>query len=96
MSNVTALPRSSWLKRCKTNEKGRPFPNLANACLALREAPELKDSFAFDEMLRAPILLHEIGDPMSSPSRPMRDDDVALLAEWIQKAGIPGMPVRSP
>jgi predicted P-loop ATPase len=95
MSNVTILPRVGWLKRCVKNDQGKPLPILANALLALREAPELKDSFAFDEMLRAPVLLHEIGEPISSAYRPMRDDDVTLLAEWMQKAGLPGMAARS-
>ena len=48
---------AAWLDRCQKNEKGAPRSNLANAVLALREAPELRDLFTYDDMLRAPLLV---------------------------------------
>ena len=48
---------AAWLDRCQKNEKGGPRSNLANAVLALREAPELRDLFTYDDMLRAPLLV---------------------------------------
>jgi predicted P-loop ATPase len=99
MATITPFPRASWLKGCQKRRlkdgTEQLLSNLHNALHALREAPELRDSFKFDEMLRAPILLHEIGDPMSPAYRPMRDDDVTSLTERIQKAGLTGMPART-
>jgi hypothetical protein len=49
-----------WLRNCVCDDRGRIVPNLANLLVALRAAPELIDVFAFDEMLRAPILMKDL------------------------------------
>jgi predicted P-loop ATPase len=86
----------SWLLDCQHDDRGRVIPNLANALIALRGAPELSDAFAFDEMLQAPILLKELpvapkGESASiGPApRPIRDTDVSQLQEWLQHLGMP-------
>lgn len=77
-----------WLAYCQQNGEGNLRSNLANAMVALREAPELQDQFAYDEMLRATLLMKALpgyrshGDP-----RPVRDDDVTAVQEWLQLAG---------
>src|SRR6185437_14495903 len=65
----------------QTNDEGKPRSNLANAMLTLREAPELRDRFAQDEMLRAPLL-------MKPEQRPVTDADVSRVQEWMQRAGL--------
>jgi predicted P-loop ATPase len=85
-----------WLSDCITDERGRAVPNLANLLVALRAAPELTSAFAYDGMLRAPILTKKLpvapagesanGDPLP---RPLRDTDVSQLQEWLQHKGMP-------
>ena len=82
---------AAWLDRCQKNEKGAPRSNLANAVLALREAPELRDLFTYDDMLRAPLLVKALPsteDDSSDLPRPVRDDDVTAVQEWLQLAGL--------
>ena len=76
----------------------RPGPrlaNLANIMVALRTAPEIAGSFAFDEMMRAPILVQAlpladgIASDLGPYPRPVRDADVSQLQEWAQRAGLP-------
>jgi hypothetical protein len=88
--------RAPWLRDCICDERGRIIPNLANALIALRTAPDLAETFAYDAMLCAPILLKDMpvapgaerGDTDSLP-RPVRDDDVSRLQEYLQHAGMP-------
>jgi hypothetical protein len=54
-----------WLGECIANDAGKSLPILANALIALRADPGLCNAFAYDEMGRAPMLLHDIGDPLS-------------------------------
>ena len=91
-----APDRAAWLKGCILDERGRVIPNLANVLTALRAAPELASTLAYDEMLGAPILLQHLpvtpgGGPQSSdpPPRPLRDADVSQLQEFLQHSGMP-------
>nr|WP_245504440.1 virulence-associated E family protein [Lichenihabitans psoromatis] len=75
--------------------KGRPLPVLANAMTALRAAPELIEAVAFDDMLKAPLLMSALpivegseADWNDTLGRPVRDTDVSQLQEWLQHAGI--------
>ena len=83
-----------WLESCQRAPGGEPRPNLANVMVALRDDPALADLFAYDQMLRAPILLRpvpckivEVPAPEFEP-RPVRDADVAALQEHLQLAGL--------
>lgn len=84
---------ADWLEKCQTNSRKEPRPNLANALLALREAPQVKDLLGFDEMLRAPLLLAPVprGEAGGPFPRSVRDTDVSAIQEWIQLAGIAGL-----
>jgi predicted P-loop ATPase len=78
-----------WLIHCQRNSEGNPRSNLANAMVALREAPELQDRFAYDEMLRASLLMKPLpGSMPHSAPRPVRDEDVTAVQEWLQLAGL--------
>jgi predicted P-loop ATPase len=81
---------SRWLSRCIKGDNGKPLPILANVLTALREDPAIKDAFAVDEMLRAPMLLHPIGHPLDVGTwpRPLTDTDVTDVVEFLQRAGL--------
>lgn len=73
-----------WATGCLKNETGKPLPVLANALLALRHEPTLKNMFAYDEMLCAPMLLRPLENEQSFRPRPLTDVDVGLLQERLQ------------
>ena len=84
----------AWLDRALQDDRGHPYPNLANAMLGLREAPEMQGALAYDGMLCAPILLGSLpavipgeAEPIEAP-RPVRDTDVSQVQEWLQHAGL--------
>jgi predicted P-loop ATPase len=82
-------PSLGWLGKCTADNQGRPLPNLANAMIALRSDPAVKDAFAYDEMLCAVMLLHPIAIEGSKfAPRPVTDIDVSSLQEWLQLAGL--------
>jgi hypothetical protein len=85
-----------WADSCIKDATGRVVPNLANAMVALRGAPELTDAFAFDAMLQAPVLAQALPVAPSGETagggpfpRPVRDADVSQLQEWLQHRGMP-------
>jgi predicted P-loop ATPase len=57
-----------------------------------RRHTALRDAFAYDSMLRAPMLMHRIGAPLdafaSGFPRPLADKDIIELQEWLQAAGL--------
>jgi predicted P-loop ATPase len=88
MSNIRALhPKESWLSRCILGDTGKPLSIVANAYEALRGDPAIQDAIAFDEMLRMPVLCHEIGQPLQQMlPRPVTDEDVTNFQKWMQAA----------
>jgi predicted P-loop ATPase len=85
-----------WLNGCVRDDRGCLVPNLANALVALRAAPELNDAFAYDEMLCSTILQRELpwasgvrADAPRSVPRSLRDTDVSQVQEWLQHHGLP-------
>lgn len=78
-----------WLERCLRDEKGKPLPNLANALIAMRSAPELSETLAYDEMLAAAVLTGPIpGSNKPEGVRPATDVDVGHIQEWLQHASL--------
>jgi len=83
-----------WIGRAQCDSRAEPRPNLFNALLALREDPRIFDLFAYDEMLRAPILARPLtsnfiqSDEGIPCPRPVRDDDVGVLQEFLQQSGL--------
>lgn len=62
-------PVADWITRLKYNERGVPIPDLANATLALREAPELAGLLGYDEMERTPVLLRSVPGTTDNATR---------------------------
>jgi predicted P-loop ATPase len=83
---------SNWLSQCTIDTKGKPIPNLANAMIALRSDPAVKNAFAYDEMLCAVTQVHPIPkEGWKFGPRPVTDIDVSILQEWLQLAGLPNL-----
>jgi predicted P-loop ATPase len=80
--------RPAWIAKAM-NKKSKLASNAGNALLALREDPELRDVFAYDEMLCTPILLQPLfnGDP-NFVARPLTDNDVVAVQEHLQWWGL--------
>jgi predicted P-loop ATPase len=86
-------PGNNWLGKCIVGEgkDPKPLPIVANALIALRHDPTVRDAFGYDEMLRAPMLMHQIGVLLGSniiKPRLLTDTDVTDLQEWMQDAGL--------
>lgn len=86
-------PAAAWLNGCMRDHRGEPIPNLANAMMALRQAPELEDVFAHDQMLCATVITREPPSSSGSPGvecapRPATDADVSRVQEFLQGAGL--------
>jgi hypothetical protein len=80
-------PKASWLDDCILNARGKPMANLHNAVIALRAI--LPGRFAYDEMLRAPLLMDAIGDSqLTFEPRPLTDVDVGVAQKLLQRAGL--------
>jgi predicted P-loop ATPase len=78
----------SWEKWLQLDDRGQVIPNLANAALALRQAPELAHLVAYDEMLRHTLLLRMVPGSRGGAftgARPLKDTDIAAVQEWLQK-----------
>lgn len=83
-----------WLDDCQRNSEGEPRPNLANAMLPLRRDPAVSEAFAYDEMLRAPLLVRPLPARAYAAGelpRPVKDTDVSAFQEWVQLAGLERM-----
>jgi predicted P-loop ATPase len=85
-------PSNSWLPQCimSDGKNPKPLPIVHNALLALARDPAVQDAYGYDEMLRAPILLHPIDEPLNNDfvPRPATDEDMVELQRWMQKAGL--------
>ena len=81
----------SWQKQCQSNSKGILLPNLHNAMIALRSDGDVRDAFGFDEMQRAAVALHEVGQPLEQVDRWVTDNDTRILCVWLQRNGFPTM-----
>jgi predicted P-loop ATPase len=94
IKHVDKGARSGWLKECQETSEGEPRANLANVMLALRQDDRINTVFAYDEMLRAPILCkpgpwdHPKPGSPAFVSRPVSDVDVTGLQEWLQLNGL--------
>jgi hypothetical protein len=79
-----------WLQYCQRDAKGWPLANIANAMLALRNDPAVKDMLAHDEMFCGEVLVKEIGGKIDvDPPKPCNDVDVTAIQEWFQLSGLP-------
>ena len=60
-------------------ETGKPLAVLANALIVLRAV--MPDTFAFDEMLRAPLLMRALEDVPDFMPRAVTDVDVGMVQD---------------
>jgi hypothetical protein len=68
---------AAWLDKCII-ENGKPLPILANALIAIEAV--MPQVFAYDEILRAPMLMMRLKPEHSFKRRIMRDVDVGIAA----------------
>jgi predicted P-loop ATPase len=77
----------AWLSACIKGDTGKPLPVLANALTVLRA--EVPNTFAFDEMLCATMLMRPIaGEEEPFQPRPCTDVDVGVIQERLQRLGL--------
>jgi predicted P-loop ATPase len=75
-----------WLAQCVLGETGKPLAVLANALTAMRAV--MPDAFAYNEMLRAPLLMQPLEDRPEPMPRPVTDVDVGVVQERLQHLGL--------
>jgi predicted P-loop ATPase len=82
--------KDSWHAQCLKTASGTLVPNVANALVALRRAPELIDRFEFDQMARSVMITREIGEMLCGDAEPraLTDTDVVAVQEWMQHNGL--------
>jgi predicted P-loop ATPase len=76
---------TAWLAKC-IMENGRALPVLANALIGFETV--MPQVFAYDEMLRAPILMMPFKPESNFKLRPVRDVDVGIVQERLQHLGL--------
>jgi hypothetical protein len=84
---------ADWIQHCHMSggKKPRPLPILANVMIGLRADPAAADCIARDQMFCGPMLMKPIpgskivNEPLP---RPVTDEDVRALQEWLQHAGL--------
>jgi hypothetical protein len=77
---------TKWLADCICGDTGKPLPILHNALIALRAV--MPQTFAYDEMLRAPMLMTSLRVEGAFEPRPVRDVDVGVVQEKVQRLGL--------
>jgi len=78
--------RADWLRDCILSDTKKPIPNLANALIGLRA--EMPDSFAYDAMLCAPMLMQRLEAVDRFKPRILTDVDVGIVQDRLQHAGL--------
>ncbi len=89
-SKIVELDRAreqgtAWLAKC-IMENGKPLPNLANALIAIEAV--MPHAFAYDAMLRAPMLMMSLKSDDGFKRRVVRDDDVGIVQDKLQHLGL--------
>jgi predicted P-loop ATPase len=85
----SAKPRfdgPAWLDRCVLGDTFKPLPVLASTLVGLRE--EFCETFAYDEMLCAPMLMKALEKTPHFAPRPVTDVDVGIVQERLQNLGL--------
>ena len=73
----------------RVGETGKPLAVLANALIVLRAV--MPDTLAFDEMLRAPLLMRALEDVPDFMPRAVTDVDVGIVQDRLQHLGLEGL-----
>src|SRR6185436_4416120 len=89
--NVVHITKpQDWRLLCQKNEKKKLLANFHNAMIALKHDPAVRDFVGYDEMLRAPVVLHEIG-LIDTCHRWLTDTDAIAVMGWLQHNGFPSI-----
>jgi hypothetical protein len=75
-----------WRHGCKKSEGGKLLQNLVNVMAALCEFMPL--TFAFDQMLRLPMVMRSLDGERTFVARPLADNDVTRVRTWPQDIGL--------
>jgi hypothetical protein len=86
LAHLAATRGPEWLDECVKGNTGHPLSVLASALVGLRA--EYPDTFAFDEMLCAPMLMRPISGEGNFRPRPCTDVDVGIVQEQLQRIGL--------
>jgi predicted P-loop ATPase len=78
--------RTPWLAQCVLGETGKPLAVLANVLAAVRAV--MPGVFAYNEMLRVPMLMEPLEDGPEPLPRPVTDVDVGVVQERLQHLGL--------
>src|SRR5262245_8863246 len=85
--------KNDWGKYLFRGPRGGTFNTLANVMIALSRDPAFNGAFEFNEMQQDTILLRNMPTVRDGPApdcpRPIADDDVLRLQEWLQYQGMP-------
>jgi predicted P-loop ATPase len=84
--NYSHVDGCDWLADCIRGETGKPLPVLASALVGLRAV--MPETFAYDEMLCAPVLLRTLEKTNQFQPRPCTDVDVGIVQERLQRLGL--------
>jgi hypothetical protein len=82
---------ANWHVDAIRGEGGQILGILANALLALREDPELRDALIFDEMLQQALLVRLPLHAAFEKPRPLTDEYVGEIQEYLQCSGMPSL-----
>jgi predicted P-loop ATPase len=77
---------TKWLADCICNDTGKPLAIFANALIGLRAV--MPDTFAYDEMLAASMLMRALKKQTPFTPRPITDDDVSVVQDRLQHLGL--------
>src|SRR5262249_13590843 len=78
---------AKWIELCVT-ENGKPMSTLVNVLTALRHDATMREAFAFNELLRVPMLIKSLDRRVDFVPRPVTDIDIGHLQEWLQWSGL--------
>jgi predicted P-loop ATPase len=91
LTNLHALPPPAWTNGLMKSARGVIHGSLANACHALRCAPELQGMTAYDTFALKTVLVSpppwDIAHNFTQ--RPWSQHDDLLMAEHLQRIGVP-------
>lgn len=78
-----------WQRNLLRNDKGNAMPILANALIALREAPEWQGTFAWNEFSsRVAVMRHLPGHNGPEIRRELTEADISRVTDWLQHHGV--------
>lgn len=79
-----------WKADWQLSDSGVPLPNLVNAMIAMRFAPDLNDIVRYDDMARAIILSKRVPNTPETGTIPrhIKDADILAIQEELQIVGL--------